>query len=64
LQLLQVWAKFVVDALRGTNAGLEKALDDVFASHFVCDGTTYPALPAGDLNAFLEEYYKDMAKSD
>ena len=61
--VIQVWGKFCVDALRGTNIGLEKALDGVFASSFVCDGISHPVLPDGDLNTLLEEYYKDMAKT-
>eukprot|EP01102_Stenamoeba_stenopodia_P020083 TRINITY_DN7723_c0_g1_i1.p1 TRINITY_DN7723_c0_g1~~TRINITY_DN7723_c0_g1_i1.p1 ORF type:complete len:208 (-),score=67.82 TRINITY_DN7723_c0_g1_i1:123-746(-) len=59
-----VWAHQVIQGLRGTNAGLEKALDEEFASHFQVNGTSYPTLPAGDLAAHLEAYYKSMATAD
>jgi hypothetical protein len=37
-----VWGKKVTDNLRGTNASLEAALDDVFRKNFVYQGVEYP----------------------
>lgn len=54
-----VWSKFVVDALKGTNTGLETELAKVFAGKFICDGLEYPALPIHKtLNEDLSDYYK------
>lgn len=53
-----VWAKHVIDGLKGTNAGLEKALDKVFASEFEKDGKKYPCLPNKPLDIALNEYFE------
>merc|ERR1712137_1338702 len=53
-----VWSRAVIEGVRGTNKPLEDALDEVFAQSFTKDGVTYPALPEGDLDAFLQDYYR------
>jgi len=59
-----VWAKKVTDGLRGTNAGLEKALDEVFASSVQMEGGRHPVIPQGvDLSKFFDDYIKTMAQS-
>ena len=55
-----VWSWFVVRSLRGTNKALEAALDEVFASSFSVDGQTFPALPNGNLDDLLADYYLSM----
>lgn len=61
-----VWSKAVVDAMRGTNAGLEKALDRVFCGTFQhTNGKAYPCIPQDvDAAVFLESYYQSMATAD
>lgn len=59
-----VWSRAVINGVRGTNKPLEDALDEVFASTFSMNGETYPSLPEGDLDKFLEEYYDSMSKKD
>jgi len=61
IQGYYVWAKKVIDCLRGTNAALEAELDKVFTESFTYKGTVYPVVPACDLEAFLESYYAYMA---
>ena len=58
-----VWSHFVIAGIRGTNAPLEAALDDLFSQSFVVDGVSYPALPEGDMEAFLQDYYSSMEKA-
>jgi len=56
-----VWGKKVVDNLRGTNAGLEAALDEVFKQNFHYQGKEYPVLPQNvNLDEFLTRYYASM----
>jgi len=59
---MKVWVRKVVDGIRGTNEGLEAALDEVFKSNFThpATGKTYPCIPNCDLDKFLEEYYAKM----
>jgi hypothetical protein len=52
-----VWSKAVIDQIRGTNKGLEAALDQVFASSFTWNGNKYPCVPEGDLQQQLDKYY-------
>ena len=58
-----VWSKFVIDELRGTNEGLEKALDDVFTRTFTYAGIVYPVLPKGDLTEALDNYYSLLSSN-
>ena len=51
-----VWSAAVVDGVRGVNAGLERALDEVFATKFVMEGKEYPAIPPGDRAQLLQDY--------
>eukprot|EP00052_Salpingoeca_macrocollata_P005199 m.46087 g.46087 ORF g.46087 m.46087 type:complete len:231 (-) comp14731_c0_seq1:134-826(-) len=54
-----VWSHAVVEQLAGTNAGLEKALQAVFAEEIcMADGQKVPALPSGDLKQHLASYYE------
>jgi guanosine-3',5'-bis(diphosphate) 3'-pyrophosphohydrolase len=40
------WARLVLDGARGTNAALEKALDEeIFKANFVFKGVSYPCCP-------------------
>lgn len=59
-----VWSKQVVDAIRGTNATLEGQLDEVFSSSFTAQGKTWPCLPEGNHEKFLEAYYASMKRKD
>jgi len=61
-----VWAKMVAEGLRGTNAALEKILDDIFTTgRFEYHGTKYPTIPEGNLDEFLQKYYDSLrGKSD
>jgi len=43
-----IWAKSVVDGVRGTNADLEAELDKVFIGELTYDGKTYPCIPKKD----------------
>jgi len=63
LQGYYVWAFFVVKGLRGTNAGLEYALDEIFKSQITIDEEKFPLLPPGNLDTLLEKYYQDLDKS-
>jgi guanosine-3',5'-bis(diphosphate) 3'-pyrophosphohydrolase len=40
-----VWAKKVVNVIRGTNQRLEDALDNIFNDKFLFNGELYPAIP-------------------
>jgi len=59
-----VWSHAVVQGLRGTNAGLEAALDKVFAGHFETTlgaGAVHSVLPpASEREAALQFYLADM----
>eukprot|EP00012_Vannella_robusta_P013855 CAMPEP_0206211306 /NCGR_PEP_ID=MMETSP0166-20121206/18056_1 /ASSEMBLY_ACC=CAM_ASM_000260 /TAXON_ID=95228 /ORGANISM="Vannella robusta, Strain DIVA3 518/3/11/1/6" /LENGTH=204 /DNA_ID=CAMNT_0053633129 /DNA_START=1047 /DNA_END=1661 /DNA_ORIENTATION=- len=55
-----VWSYNVIEGIRGTNAPLEAALDELFQKSFTMNGTTYPALPKTDLKEFLQGYYKSL----
>lgn len=68
-----VWSHAVVQGLRGTNTGLEAALDRVFHKRVKIVGPkdengfqqvrTYPAIPSwepAELEKLLEEYYKSL----
>jgi len=55
-----VWAFFVVKGLRGTNPGLEYALDEIFKSQITLEGEKFPALPGGNLETHLNQYYQDL----
>ncbi|KYR00884.1 guanosine-3' [Tieghemostelium lacteum] len=59
-----VWAKAVIDQIRGTNQALESKLDEVFSSNFTYkDGKQYPANPCKtpqEEKDFLEIYYKSL----
>eukprot|EP00009_Paramoeba_aestuarina_P000617 CAMPEP_0201508688 /NCGR_PEP_ID=MMETSP0161_2-20130828/1973_1 /ASSEMBLY_ACC=CAM_ASM_000251 /TAXON_ID=180227 /ORGANISM="Neoparamoeba aestuarina, Strain SoJaBio B1-5/56/2" /LENGTH=164 /DNA_ID=CAMNT_0047903427 /DNA_START=179 /DNA_END=673 /DNA_ORIENTATION=- len=59
-----VWAHFVIAEMRGTNEGLEKALDEVFKGTITTDEGTFPCLPEGDLKQHLAKYYEAMSKID
>lgn len=52
-----IWAKAVIDGMRGTNKALEEALDKVFAATFTYQGTSYPVIKEEDFAASLEHYY-------
>ena len=60
------WAWHVVAGLRGTNVGLEAALDKVFACEAVDTEGTYAVLPARGndelLSQQLEAYLAEMAR--
>jgi len=58
-----VWAFFVIKGLRGTNAGLEYALDEVFKSQITFEEEKFPLLPEGNLDTLLEQYYHGMGNS-
>ena len=51
---------FSFEDLRGTNAAIEAALDEVFCGHFECGGVQYSALPNGDLHVALIAYLQEM----
>lgn len=56
-----VWAKFVVDGLRGTNAELENALDEEFSGSFQHLGVEMPCLPdSPNLGSDLEDYLTSL----
>lgn len=55
-----VWSHAVVKAMKGTNAGLEKALDEVFSSAFPCGEPGLPSRDPKELNQLLEEYLNKM----
>eukprot|EP00026_Physarum_polycephalum_P014121 Phypoly_transcript_14597.p1 GENE.Phypoly_transcript_14597~~Phypoly_transcript_14597.p1 ORF type:complete len:210 (+),score=34.85 Phypoly_transcript_14597:99-728(+) len=60
-----VWAKKVLEGTKGINAGLEKALSDVFASDVVLQGRSYPVLPKDiDMDNYLHKYYERMSKTN
>lgn len=56
-----VWAKCVVNNLRGTNEFLEKELDKVFNSTFEKNGKVFSCLPDKPLDIALAEYYHLLA---
>lgn len=58
--VVQVWAHAVVEKLRGANAGLEEALDQVFAGSFECDGVKFPTIPA-NAPEVLRDYLAEMS---
>lgn len=61
VQGYMVWGRAVVNAMRGTNAALESAIDRVLSGSFVLNGITYPCVPVDvDLDAFLEQYYASV----
>ena len=50
--------------LRGTNSGLEKALDEVFSRTVNMEGGNHPVIPQGvDLTKFFDDYIKSMAQT-
>eukprot|EP01117_Protostelium_nocturnum_P007987 TRINITY_DN2846_c0_g1_i1.p1 TRINITY_DN2846_c0_g1~~TRINITY_DN2846_c0_g1_i1.p1 ORF type:complete len:208 (-),score=90.06 TRINITY_DN2846_c0_g1_i1:32-655(-) len=58
-----VWAKKVVDQMRGLNQQLDQQFDSIWKSEFTMNGKTYPSIPQNvDLETFLENYYQLMAK--
>mmetsp|Transcript_133823 Transcript_133823/g.199021 ORF Transcript_133823/g.199021 Transcript_133823/m.199021 type:complete len:208 (-) Transcript_133823:42-665(-) len=59
-----VWSHHVIEGIRGTNAHLEAALDELFKKTFVMDGKSYPALPEGDLGVALQNYYNSLSTVD
>ncbi len=56
---------FVATGLRGTNKQLEDELDKIFnTGEFTMQGSSHPVIPKDiDLDAFLEDYYRDMAQA-
>ena len=57
-----VWGRRVCEGVRGVNATLDAMADDLWDKTFVSatDGKTYPIIPKDvDLDAFLEQYYKN-----
>lgn len=61
-----VWAHAVVDNLRGANAALERALDELFASELRVGNIAFRAVPekAADRDARLTTYLAAMARTD
>lgn len=59
-----LWAKHVVQGLRGTNAALEKELDEIFAGNLIFQGKQYPCIAPGNENELLQNYYKLMETVD
>jgi len=55
-----VWSYKVIEGIRGTNIGLEKALDEVMKQSFYIEEKIYPALPEGNLDFMLEDYYNSL----
>eukprot|EP01119_Soliformovum_irregulare_P016836 TRINITY_DN4929_c0_g1_i1.p1 TRINITY_DN4929_c0_g1~~TRINITY_DN4929_c0_g1_i1.p1 ORF type:complete len:205 (-),score=49.88 TRINITY_DN4929_c0_g1_i1:43-657(-) len=55
-----IWAKAVVDGIRGTNHSLEASLDDVFQGSFMYDGEWHQ-IPKDDHEKRLEAYYQQMS---
>ncbi len=52
---------FIWIGIRGTNAGLETALDEVLKSTTIFNGKVYPVIPEGNLDSFLKQYYDSLA---
>ena len=50
----------VIEGIRGTNEGLEKALDQVFQSKIKLNGVEHPVIPQGNLDQILQNYYNEM----
>jgi guanosine-3',5'-bis(diphosphate) 3'-pyrophosphohydrolase len=49
-----LWSRMVIDNMRGTNAALEKTLDDeIFNAAFVFEGSLYPCCPEGLSEEFI-----------
>eukprot|EP01133_Synstelium_polycarpum_P007625 gene7625-8919_t len=58
-----VWGKKVISQIRGTNAGLEAALDKLFASSITINGVAHPVIPCksdDEEEVFLASYYASM----
>ena len=57
-----LWSRTVCEAFRGMNAALDAAFDANMAG-VVTDaaGRSLPAIPDGDPDALLEQYYQKMA---
>lgn len=55
-----LWARAVVRGLRGTNAELERQLDEVFASSMNFNGELIPCIPVGVEKQMLDQYYELM----
>ena len=54
-----VWSKKIADAVKGTNPNLDKRFEDLLTKNIhMEDGSECPALPDGDLDVALEEYYE------
>ena len=56
----------MIAGIRGSNAGLEAALDEVFAGSFPYEGKQVPAMPAdpSEREAALQDYYASMEKTN
>jgi len=63
LQGYALWSEQVINAVRGTNALLEKAIDAVFATELVLKGQRFPLLPTENKAALLQKYYLSMSQS-
>ncbi|EGG22547.1 guanosine-3',5'-bis(diphosphate) 3'-diphosphatase [Cavenderia fasciculata] len=58
-----VWGKKVCDGLRGVNASLEEALDQLFQSNVIFKGEEYPVVPCKTIeeeDQLLETYYQNL----
>ncbi|KAM9996479.1 hypothetical protein ACTFIY_002686 [Dictyostelium cf. discoideum] len=61
-----VWAKTVINNLRGQNQWLESQLDEIFNSTFTFKGSQYPTIPCTPEKEpeILENYYKILVGKD
>jgi len=62
-----VWSYKVIEGMKGTNPGIERALDEVFHSEIKSkDGQTISVLPSPpeNLNDYLLRYYHQMTLVD